>query len=302
MPTLNNYMNFVYVNLGFIAQIALMFYFTSVVDIKKNWPLYRCNPPYWVFSDDITADFTYCVQNTQVNMMGYLLQPITYLISSLGNMGNESSNSINSARSMLSVIRGFITNITQSIFGVFLNLVTEFQRMTISIKDMVGKTVGIVVTLLYVLDGSVKTMESAWGGPPGQMVRAMGNVCFHPDTKLKLKEGKVVAMKDISLGAILECGSKVYSVLKVDNTDPIYKEDLYKIKGGVDNEYIYVTGSHFIYDEEKYAFVKVKNYKYAEKQTEVKSEWYSCLITNTGTIQIGRRKFWDWEDDVLNNN
>ena len=151
MPTLNNYMNFVYVNLGFIAQIALLFYFKSVVEIKQNWPLYRCNPPYWVFSDDITADFTYCVQNTQVNMMGYLLQPMTYLISSLGNMGSESSNSINSVRSMLSVIRGFITNITQSIFGVFLNLVTEFQRMTISIKDMVGKTVGIVVTLMYVL-------------------------------------------------------------------------------------------------------------------------------------------------------
>jgi hypothetical protein len=32
----------------------------------------------------------------------------------------------------------------------------------ISIKDLVGKILGIVVTILYILDGSLKTMNSTW--------------------------------------------------------------------------------------------------------------------------------------------
>jgi len=35
-------------------------------------------------------------------------------------------------------------------------------------------------------------------------------------------------------------------------------------------------------------------------QTEVYSDWFSCLITTTGKIPIGNYIFWDWEDDCLN--
>ena len=105
MPTMKNYLNFIYVNLGFIAQIAVMMYFKSVLDIKKNWPLYRCNPPYWVFSDNISEDFTYCVQNTQTNLMGFLLEPLNYMVSSLSSIGSEIGDSINNIRYMINNIR-----------------------------------------------------------------------------------------------------------------------------------------------------------------------------------------------------
>ena len=86
MPTGQNWVNFIYINLGFLAQVLVMYYLTALIDIKKNWPEYRCNPIYMPLSDDIEADFTYCVQNTQINLMGYLLQPLTYLISSISWM------------------------------------------------------------------------------------------------------------------------------------------------------------------------------------------------------------------------
>ena len=53
MPTMNNFLNLIYVNLGFIAKITAMMYFKSALEIKENWPIYRCNPPYWIFSDNI---------------------------------------------------------------------------------------------------------------------------------------------------------------------------------------------------------------------------------------------------------
>jgi hypothetical protein len=69
MTTMHNFSKFMLINLAFFIQIISMVYFRSALDIKKNWALYRCNPPYWIFSDNIAQDFTYCVQNLQLNMM-----------------------------------------------------------------------------------------------------------------------------------------------------------------------------------------------------------------------------------------
>ena len=296
MPTMNNYLNLIYVNLGFIAQISAMMYFKSVLEIKENWPIYRCNPPYWIFSENISEDFTYCVQNTQTNMMGTLLQPINYMISSLTGVGSQLNDNINNIRGVFGNTRQFFADNIESIFGVFFNMIVSFQKMIISIKDLVGKMVGIIVTIMYVLDGSIKTMKSAWAGPPGQVVKSIGS-CFHPDTKIKLKNGEIYKMQDLPLGSELEDGAKVFSVLKIANFD---KESLYKIKGGVEGEDIYVTGKHFI--KETREWIQVKDCNCAETQDEIKAEWFSCLITTNRKIQIGEHIFWDWEDDELTKN
>jgi hypothetical protein len=294
MPTMNNYLNLIYVNLGFLAQITVMMYFKSVLEIRENWPLYRCNPPYWVFSENISEDFTYCVQNTQMNMMGYLLQPLNYMVSSLTSIGGQFNESINKIRLMFSSIRGFVSDIIQNVFGVFLNLIVEFQKIIISIKDMVGKMIGIVVTIMYVLDGSIKTMNSAWSGPPGQLVRAIGS-CFHPYTEITLSNGQHCKMENAPLGAELQDGGKIFAVLKIDNPK---KEPLYKIKGKEQD--IYVTGEHFVLDKTNdNKWVQVKDYKYAEIQPDFIPEYFSCLITTNRRIKIDDEIFWDWEDDEL---
>jgi len=293
MPTMNNYLNLIYVNLGFIAQISAMMYFKSALEIRENWPKYRCNPPYWVFSENISEDFTYCVQNTQINMMGSLLQPLNYMVSSLTSIGGEFAESINNIRVMFSSIRNFVAEIIENVFGVFLNLVIAFQKILISIKDMVGKMIGIVVTIMYVLDGSIKTMQSAWNGPPGQLVKAIGS-CFHPNTIITLANGKKYTMENIPLGSELTDGGKVFAVLKVDNTK---KEPLYKIKG--DNQDVFVTGEHFIFDKETNKWIQVKDYKKSTIQKELIIPEFSCLITTNRRIPIDNELFWDWEDDEL---
>lgn len=296
MPSVSNYLNLLYINLAFIAQITIMIFFRSALDIKENWPKYRCNPPYWIYSDNISDDFTYCVQNTQINMMGFLTQPLNYMIDSLASIGSAFNVNINNIRQVISSVRNFISSIVENIFGVFLNIIIQFQKIMISIKDLVGKILGIVVTILYVLDGSLKTMNSAWAGPAGQMVRKIGKIgsCFHPDTIIQLKDGSKFKMKDVPLGSILSDGSIIFSVMKIDN---IKKEQMYKI---IDEEQIiYVTGEHYILDENE-VWRKVKHYNNAILQTEIYSNWFSCLITTTGKIPIGNYIFWDWEDDCLN--
>ena len=295
MPTMTNFSSFLIINLAFLFQIIIMIYFRSALDIKENWPLYRCNPPYWFFSDNIAQDFTYCVQNSQLSIMGNLLQPVTYLISNLTSVSSEFSESINNARYMISNIREYTGSIFQNIFGVFFNLIIELQKMVLSIKDMVGKIIGVNAVILFVLDGSVKTLKSVWSGPPGKMVQAIGS-CFHPDTKIKTKNGDIYKMKDIPLGAELEDGSKVFSVLKIDNPKKI---PLYKIDKGINGEPIFVTGEHFIFDKNNNKFIQVKDSTISKIQDTMIINEFSCLITTNRRIQIAQHIFWDWEDDEL---
>lgn len=296
MPTGKNWMYFIYVNIGFTLYTVATYYLSSIKEIKDNWPLYRCNPMYMPLSDNMSQDFTYCIQNITTSFMGYLLQPLTFITSTLATLGGKFSEQINSIRQMFDKIRTFISSIIQSIFGVFLNIIIEFQKIIMGLKDLIGKTIGIMVTLMYVMDGSLKTMNSAWSGPTGQLVKALGK-CFYPETKIKLKNGNIIAIKDINLGDILENGSIVHSTMKIDNKNN--KEDLYCIKEkGVNGDNIYVTGSHLVFDDSKRNFVKVSKYSKAIK-SKIQTEWFSCLITSDHKIKIGSEIFWDWEDHFI---
>lgn len=297
MPSGKNWVNFLYVNIAFAIYIAGVFYYSQLAEVKANWPLYRCNPMYMFLADNVEENFTYCVQSMQTNYMGYLLAPLTYITNVLGGQLGGFMNDIQNIRAMFNKIRTFFSSIIQSVFGVFLNLIIEFQRITIGIKDLIGKTIGIMVSLMYVMDGSVKTMNSTWNGPPGQLVRALGK-CFHPNTKIKLKNGDIKNMKDIDLGDILDDGSIVESILKIDNKKNPIK--FYSIPHGINGENILVTGSHLVFDKITNKFIKVENYRFA-KPTNIAYDWFSCLITDTHKIQIDKEIFWDWEDHFVKN-
>ena len=296
MPSGKNWVNFIYVNLAFAIYVGAIFYYSQVAQIKAQWPLYRCNPMYMPLADNMEENFVYCVQSMQTNFMGHLLQPLTFITSSLGGVLGGFMGEINDIRAMFDKIRTFISDTIQSIFGVFLNLVIEFQRITMGIKDLIGKTIGVMVSLMYIMDGSIKTMNSTWNGPPGQLVRTLGK-CFHPNTNVQLQNGNIKAMKDIDLGDILEDGAVVESVMKIDNKRD--RAPLYIIRnGGVRSADIYVTGSHLVYDDTIKNFIKVENYVGAETAI-LETDWFSCLITSNHRIKIGQHLFWDWEDHFV---
>ena len=169
----------------FIILVFVSMYFYNILavgikNIKDNWPEYRCNPTIMpfagTFGHDVMSNFTHCIQNTQTDFMGYLLQPLNYLMSVVNKSICGLIESIQDIRSFINVFRNMLASIVQSIFGVFINILTQFQFILIKMKDMMGKIVGIMATMMYILQGTVMTMQSSWNGPPGQMVRLMSNL------------------------------------------------------------------------------------------------------------------------------
>ena len=279
----------------------------SVKNVKKNWPIYRCNPFVMpissVFGQDPKTNFTYCIQNIQTNFMSTLLEPLNYNLGVIKDVLGSSSSSISNTRSFLNNFRTNITGTFHSIYSIFLGVVIEVQRMTIVVKDTMSKLVGILATLLYTLNGTVLTVESLWNGPPGTMVQAL---CFHPDTLLRLKNGKIYKMKNVPLLSELENGSIVKAVLHISNCDKEgnITESLFNVGRGVNDTDILVTKSHLVFDKISNGFVKVKDYldgmSHLENglgETPIKTPTLSCLITSDHTIKIEEHLFHDWEDN-----
>jgi len=288
-------MNYIFINLAFMTYMISLVYMSSIEEIRKNWALYRCNPMYMPLSDNVARDFTHCVQNIQVSSMGALLQPLTSITGSLTNVVSGFTEDLNNVRNVISSIRNNMGGIFGLILGAFANIVLEFQKISIAIKDMMGKNIGVMQVFLNIMNGSFKTVGSMWNGPTGGLVRTLGK-CFHPETLVRLNTGQVVFMKDLNLGDVLENGSVIESTMRINNrTDP---EKLYVLKGaGVNGEDIYVTGSHLIYNKADQSFIPVSKSANAEI-TDKYIDWFSCLITSDHKIQIGAEVFWDWEDHV----
>lgn len=298
MPSGKHWVHFIYINIAFAVYIAGVFYYNQMEEIKNKWPEYRCNPMYMMMADNIEENFIYCIQNIQTGFMGYLLEPLTYITNNLTTQMGGFMGDIQNIRAMFHKVRTFFSSILETVFGVFLNLIIEFQRITIGMRDLIGKTVGIMVSLMYVMDGSVKTMNSTWNGPPGQMVRALGK-CFSPHTKIRMLDGRVKCMKDVDIGEQLEDGSYVEATMKIDNRP--FQIPYYMVPNGVNRENIMVTGSHLIYDKHAGKFIETRRHPEA-LATEECGDWFVCFITNSHQIRLGEQVFWDWEDHFVKMN
>src|SRR5210317_1297651 len=114
--------------------------------------------------------------------------------------------------------------------------------------------------------------------------------CFSFSSPIQLQSGEVIRMEDLKLGDFLSSGAQVNVLLNINN---ISQAKFMKIFSETLDEYIYVTGSHLVREND--IFIPVSNYSKSE-MTDIKSDNFICLITDNNTIPIGEHIFWDWSD------
>ena len=201
-------------------------------------------------------------------------------------------------------IQSILTIIAKAIFNVLIILAGIVVMLWLTPITWVPAATGtafyiaIAIPLGIILDFFVKVFHVDLGLklPKGPKKPKVGK-CFNPKTSVKLKNGTIKAMKDLDLGDILENGSIVEAIMKINNKQK--PEPLYIIKGeGVNNEDIYVTSSHLVLNNNTTHFCKIEDY-YKAEISDIYIDWFSCLITSDHKIQIGNEFFWDWEDHFV---
>ena len=138
----------------------------GINQIKDRWPIYRCNPgimPFaGIFGKDPITNFIGCIQNMQSLNMDYLMKPIKYNIELLSDIGGQFNDNLSGVRGFLSNFREKILEITEKIYSILSGLLSEFQIIITSIKDMVSKLAGIFTIILYTVEGTVTTGRSIY--------------------------------------------------------------------------------------------------------------------------------------------
>lgn len=281
----------------------------TIVDMSSDWSKYRCNPMFMpfasVFGHSAKENFKYCSSKNNNNDMPDLLEPTDNDINLLGDIGGGLTIDIQSSRKFLGNFRDNITSSFGSIYSLIMGIVFEFYRMSLAIKDMLGKTAGVTRTLVYTLEGTVKTMESANDTIFMKALYKLAKMkppklkgCFSGDTLIKLKSGKCKRIDELELNDILTYDTRVLATMKITNVMPDTNKmvsSVYMIPGGCKEQDVLVTGSHLIYDNILKEFVTVREYRNSIK-TNRRIETVYCLITDNHTIPIGEHIFHDWED------
>lgn len=175
----NSISSLLFIIFVFAVLMVINFLIIGISNIEKDWPKHRCNPTIMPFADlfghNSKENFIYCMQNIQGNYMSYLTMPFQYGLDLLTDVGSEINSSINSIRSMINYIQGAFGSIITNIFGVVFNLMVEIQRIIVGFKDMLSSLMGIIGTIMFIMEGTMHTFNSLWNGPAGQGVRFVAN-------------------------------------------------------------------------------------------------------------------------------
>ena len=165
---------FIFAALGAVNVLAV-----GIKKIQKNWMLYRCNPgviPFAsFFGHDTQENFMYCIQNTQSGYMKYLMVPFNYILSLVGTVANQIVKNVQDLREFINKLRARILKLVQNLFGTILNVIITFQKIIISMRDLMNKLIGVFATVLYIMQGALYTVNSMWAGVAGVLVRSLGS-------------------------------------------------------------------------------------------------------------------------------
>ena len=291
MPKPADYLYVSLITFYFIALCSKIKITKSMASIKSEWPKYRCNPLFMLMADDIETNFISCTQTQMKNFSQPFLNPLHTLISKLTDIAGGHSDNLNSMRISQSNVRSLMGNNFSAMISVFEMIGVEFLKNVLVTQDILGKVVGIIMSIMYIMESTIFTFQSGYDGPPGQTLQSVANfaLCFHPNTVLELRNGEKIFIKNLRRNMVLNDGSRIEKVLCFYN---ILKEPFVVLNG------ILVTGKHKVWDATKDEFVDAEMHPdaiaFCNNDKEFFSEWLISIITDTGTFQIDDNVFLDW--------
>jgi hypothetical protein len=142
---------------------------------KNNWETEKCNPTIMPFAGFINKpnnqtlfeytgeNFQYCVQNIIQNIAGASLDPFNFIISALTDLYLIINEIVNIIRGVIDYIRNCLIDIFRLIFGKIVNVTSSVQQFLANVKDIMAKTLGVVVLLYYFINSIFISLFSAFG-------------------------------------------------------------------------------------------------------------------------------------------
>jgi len=159
----------------FFIAISYYYVYNHLEPIKADWVNQRCKPNVMPFAgiinppdpnvmsafDFTTNNFSNCIQGILGDIVGIFLAPFYYLIHSLTQVFTLIDEAVQEIRKLINSMRKAVMSTSQEVMGKILNFLIPLQHLLIKVKDMMGKTQGIMLGGIFTLMGTYDTMISA---------------------------------------------------------------------------------------------------------------------------------------------
>ena len=254
---------------------------TNLSHIKKNWPLYRCNPLIMPFASyfgvDSEDNMQKCTMNTQSSFMDAFLQPLHAMQSS--SLANQKTIHENHKTSTATTTkhRGLVASMTAGIFNKINNVLIEMTKTGLTMEDNMARVQGLFTTVFYMF----KTI-----GFVGESIASMivhFPFCFAKHTIIPTLHNGPTLIQDLIPGTILSDESVVTATMILDSTD--------QLAFFLDNTI--VTGSHKVLYNTNW--ICVQDHPDAISLPPLIEPIY-CFNTTNKRITLHNTTFSDWDD------
>lgn len=159
----------------FVLIITYLHIKINLKSIRADWINQRCMPNIIPFAGMIVqqpnmsaleyteVNFAQCTQMILTDISDAALMPFYYIINVFTYLLSIIISVMNDMRILFYKIRNSVSNVTSDVMGRILNIISPLIQYIIAVKDMLGKTNGIMTASMYTLFGIYFAIKSAIG-------------------------------------------------------------------------------------------------------------------------------------------
>lgn len=213
-----DYGNWVGITLLTFLFIGVWYFLNSVVDIvevKKNWPKYRCTPSVMPFASmygyDVNENFQFCLRKIFEGQVGEATGPFaTIMGGTIGTLMTFLKN-LNSIRVMLATLVGGVSKIFQE-FSDRLKLAMSQIRITgLRMQTLMKRLFATFFAVLYMGLSVISTGQNFGNS---FIFRFLDTFCFDPDTPISIEGKGKIPIKEVVVGDHILNGPRVTSTYR----------------------------------------------------------------------------------------
>lgn len=260
----------------------------DIVEVKRNWPKYRCSPSVMPFAGmygyNVNENFQFCLRSIFEGQVGEATGPFaTIMGGTIGTLMTFLKN-LNSIRVMLATLVGGVSKIFQE-FSDRLKLATSQIRITgLRMQTLMKRVFATFFAVLYMALSLISTGQNFGNS---FIFKFLDTFCFDPATLIAIKDKGLIPIKEVEVGDTILNGPRVTSTYRfAADGQPMVKLGSVLVST---NHYVQYEGK-WIQSAHHPDAVPYPSWSGGDTSPLI------CLDTETHQIPLGNYIFSDWDE------
>ena len=184
-------------------------YIANYRKIRKNWNQYRCNPSIMplasIYGYDPQENFQFCMGKIFETHSSDFTSSFTTMLRGLTGVMGTLLGSMNSMRLSIATMGGGLNVIFQEFTDRIRTFFFKVRVSAITIKQLMYRLYATFFAVIYMGLSAITGMNSLGNTV---LFKFLDTFCFHPETKIQVRDRGLIPIQSVQIGDILERGGE----------------------------------------------------------------------------------------------